>query len=157
MKRSLAAWMLVLLVLAGGAGVAAHAEPSDLPERGPGTGFGLEACAGMQGALSYYQIGVLLPKINDRLFLALSARLASSLTWATFIDYDTKEAISFHPLVASGVLSFGGVSPLIYDALRMYGGMDLLLGYSFMPYDSADYGVPNLIGENLTFARRCCG
>jgi hypothetical protein len=55
-------------------------------------------------------------------------------------------------MVASGVLSFGGVSPLLYGAVRMYGGTDLLLGYSFMPYDSAIYEVPNLIGDNLTFA-----
>ena len=34
----------------------------------------------------------------------------------------------------------------------MYGAMDLLLGYSFTPYDSLIYGTGNLIGKNLTFA-----
>jgi hypothetical protein len=35
---------------------------------------------------------------------------------------------------------------------RMYGGMDILLGHSFTPYDSLIYGTGNLIGRNLTFA-----
>jgi len=39
----------------------------------------------------------------------------------------------------------------VNDELRVYGGGDLLLGYSFTPYDSYAYGVDNLIPPNLTF------
>ena len=114
--------------------------------------FGFEFGMGMQGSLSFFQIGLLFPKINDRLFLDIKARICSSITWATFIDMETGEAVSFHPVVAAGIISFGGCSPLIYDCIRMYGGMDLLSGYSFTPYDSVIYEVDNLIGDNLTFA-----
>ncbi len=82
----------------------------------------------------------------------MKARLLSSLTWATFINMQTGDSVSFHPDVIGGVVSFGGVSPMIHDMLRMYGQSDILLGYSFMPWDSAIYGVGNLIGDNLTFA-----
>jgi hypothetical protein len=118
----------------------------------PGTGFGLEASAGIQGILSFFQLGVVFPRIKGSLFLALSARMASSLTWATFYNMDTMETVSFHPVLAAGVLSFGGSSPLLYGVVRMYGGTDLLLGYTFTPYDSAIYGIGNLVGDNLTFA-----
>ena len=84
--------------------------------------------------------------------VGVKARMLSSLTWATFINQKTLEAVSFHPDVIGGVLSFGGCSPLLYGLLRMYGGSDILLGWSFTPWDSALYGVGNLIGDNLTYA-----
>jgi hypothetical protein len=118
----------------------------------PGSGFGLELCMGMQGILSYFQLGVQFPRIKGALFFGLGARMASSLTWATFHNLETDELVSFHPVMAAGVLSFGGSSPLVYNVLRMHGGMDLLLGYSFTPYDNAIYGTGNLIGDNLSFA-----
>lgn len=55
-------------------------------------------------------------------------------------------------LAAAGVLSCGGYSSPIYGCVRMYGGTDFLIGYSFTPYDSLIYGTGNLIGANLTFA-----
>jgi hypothetical protein len=124
------------------------------PLRGSEAPFGFEACAGTQGILSYFQLGVVFPRLgSSALFLGVGARLASSLTWATFINMeDTTEMVSFHPVVATGVLSFGGSSPLLFGALRMYGGFGLHLGYTFTPYDSAIYGVGNLVGDNLTFA-----
>jgi hypothetical protein len=128
-------------------------ENKDSPgQQKPGNKFGFEFGMGIQGSLSFFQIGVLFPKINNRLFLDVKARICSSVTWATFIDMETNEAVSFHPVVAGGIISFGGCSPFIYDCIRMYGGMDLLLGYSFTPYDSVIYEVDNLIGDNLTFA-----
>ena len=117
-----------------------------------GNSFGFEMSMGIQGSLSVFQLGILFPKINGHLFLDIKARFCSSLTWATFIHMETEEWVSFHPVVAAGIISFGGCSPVIYDCLRMYGGTDLLLGYSFTPYDSAIYETGNLIGDNLTFA-----
>jgi hypothetical protein len=76
----------------------------------------------------------------------------SSLTWATFINRSTGEAVSFHPDVVGGVLSFGGSSPLLRDTFRAYGGTDVFVGYSFTPWDSAIYGTGNLIGANVTVA-----
>ena len=41
---------------------------------------------------------------------------------------------------------------MIHGIFKMYGGMDLFLGYSFTPYDSAIYETGNLIGDNLTYS-----
>jgi hypothetical protein len=157
MKRMATAAMILVLGLWG---VTAAPAGSPAPTAGAETAgkaaeprIGIEACAGIQGILSFVQLGVRFPGLgNSPLFLGVGARLASSLTWATFIDMDTAESVSFHPVVASGVLAFGGASPLLYDAVRMYGGIDLHLGYTFTPYDSAIYGTGNLLGDNLTFA-----
>jgi hypothetical protein len=51
----------------------------------PGFEFGI----GMQGAFSYMEAGVVLPKIAGSLFLSLKARAMSSFTWATFINQQT--------------------------------------------------------------------
>ncbi len=117
-----------------------------------GNTLGFEVGAGMQGAFSYMEAGVVFPKIGDSLFLSLKARVMSSFTWATFINQQTKEAVSFHPVVVGGVVSFGGCSPVLRDFIRMRGSADILLGWSFTPYDSLIYRVGNLIGDNLTFA-----
>jgi hypothetical protein len=118
----------------------------------PGASWALEASAGTQGILSFEEVGVRLPLIGGSCFIGLSARLLSSLTWATFTNLRTGATVSFHPDVVGGVVSFGGVSPMFHDTFRMYGQSDLFLGYSFMPWDSAIYGVGNLIGDNLTYA-----
>lgn len=144
MKRSVVVLVAVLLA----AGVSTPAFTEDAQEKSRG----LEFSMGMQGILSFEEIGVRLPVIGDSFFIGVKARLLSSLTWATFINMQTGDSVSFHPDVIGGVVSFGGVSPMIHGVLRMYGQSDLLLGYSFMPWDSAVYTVGNLIGENLTFA-----
>jgi hypothetical protein len=54
--------------------------------------------------------------------------------------------------VIGGAVSFGGYSPLFYDCVRMYGGVDLFIGHSFTPYDSWFRQTGNLIGDNLTYA-----
>jgi hypothetical protein len=115
-----------------------------------GDGVAVQVSIGIQGSLSYAEAGVILPPIGDTVTIGLKARAMSSITWATFIHQDGR-AVSFHPVVVGGVISVGGTSPLFKDTYRMYGGMDLLLGYSFTPYDSLVYKTKNLIGENLTF------
>lgn len=74
----------------------------------------------------------------------------SALTWATFINEDTKESVSFHPVTLAGVISFGGTSPLIKEIFQPYGALEVLAGYSFTPYDSMIYGRENFLGDNLT-------
>jgi len=106
---------------------------------------------GTQGSLSFFEVGVAFPSLGDSTFVALKARMMSSLTWATFIHHNG-ESVSFHPVTAGAVVSIGGASPMIEDVYRMYGGMDLLLGYTFTPYDSAIYKTGNLVSKNLTFA-----
>lgn len=117
----------------------------------PGTGFGFEFGAGLAGSMSYVEAGVVLPKINDRVFIDVKARAMSAITWVTFRNMDTAEIVSFHPVVVGAILSTGTVGPIINDELRVYGGSDLFVGYSFTPYDSAFYDVGNLIPPNLTF------
>jgi len=138
----------VWLLLAAGTALC-ESSGSATPARG--TGLGFELSTGTQGAFSFMQAGILLPRIRGKLFMDVKVRYMSALTWATFIHKDTGESVSFHPVVATGVFSFGGYSPMIYGCVRMYGGSDLLLGYSFTPYDSLIYGTGNLIGQNLTF------
>ena len=117
----------------------------------PGTGFGITIGAGIAGSLSFFEVGVTLPKINDKLFLDIKLRWMSSITWVTFVNMETSETVSFHPVVVGAVVSVGTVGPIMNDELRVYGGSDILLGYSFTPYDSLAYGVGNLIPPNLTF------
>jgi len=117
----------------------------------PANGFGVTVGAGMAGSLSFFEVGVMLPKINDKVFVDIKLRWMSSITWVTFVNMETYETVSFHPVVVGAVVSVGSVGPLMNDEFRVYGGSDILLGYSFTPYDSLAYGVGNLIPANLTF------
>ena len=117
----------------------------------PGNTLGFVLGAGIAGSMSYFEFGVMLPKINDKVFVDIKVRWMSSITWATFVNMETSETVSFHPVVVGAVVSVGTVGPLVRDELRVYGGSDILLGYSFTPYDSLAYGVGNLIPPNLTF------
>ena len=117
-----------------------------------GTGLGIEFGAGIAGSMSYVEVGVVLPKINDKVSIDVKARAMSAITWVTFRNMDTGDIVSFHPVTVGGVLSTGTVGPIINDELRVYGGSDLFFGYSFTPYDSAFYDTENLIPPNLTFA-----
>jgi hypothetical protein len=117
----------------------------------PVDGFGITIGAGLAGSLSYFEVGLMLPKINDKVFVDIKLRWMSSITWVTFVNMETSETVSFHPVVAGAVVSVGTVGPLMNDEFRVYGGSDILLGYSFTPYDSLAYDVGNLIPPNLTF------
>lgn len=141
--KRLAALAATLLIV-GGSSAAALGETA-----------AFQFSVGTQGVLSFAEVGVSLPPIGGGVVLGLKARVMSSLTWATFTHQDGR-SVSVHPVVAGGVLSCGGSSPLFEDTYRMYGGMDLLLGYSFTPYDSLIYRTGNLIGRNLTFALWGC-
>jgi hypothetical protein len=79
-------------------------------------------------------------------------RAMSAITWTTFVNKDTGETASFHPVVVGALLGVGSVGPMVNGELRMYGGSDFFLGYTFTPYDSHFYDTANLIGPNLTFA-----
>jgi len=117
----------------------------------PGDSLGIQFGAGIAGSMSYVEVGLMLPKFNDKVFVDIKVRWMSSITWVTFVNMETSETVSFHPVVVGAVVSVGTVGPLVNDELRVYGGSDILLGYSFTPYDSLAYGVGNLIPPNLTF------
>jgi hypothetical protein len=118
---------------------------------GQGAGPAFQFSLGTQGILSFEEVGLRLPMLGA-VFMEAKARVLSSLTWATYENMQTHELVSFHPDAICGALSVGGVSPMIAGLLRAYGGMDLLLGWSFTPWDSLIYGTGNLIGDNLTYA-----
>ena len=105
-----------------------------------GNGLGFEFGAGIAGSLSYFETGLTMPKINDTVFVDVKARFMSAITWTTFVNMDAAEPVSFHPVIVCGVVSVGTVGPLVNDEIRVYGGTDILLGYSFTPYDSAPTG-----------------
>jgi hypothetical protein len=117
----------------------------------PGDSVGVQIGAGIAGSMSYFEVGLMLPKFNDKVFVDIKVRWMSSITWVTFVNMETSETVSFHPVVVGAVVSVGTVGPLVNDEFRVYGGSDILLGYSFTPYDSLAYGVGNLIPPNLTF------
>lgn len=148
-KACAAAAMTAALAVASAA-YADEAAIGGLGEKA-GRSLALEFGLGTQGILSYEEVGVRLPRIGKASFVSIKARLASSLTWATFRDLNTGTTVSVHPDVIAGVLSFGGVSPFVSGPVRMYGACDVLLGYSFTPWDSLIYGIGNLIGTNLTY------
>lgn len=118
----------------------------------PGNGLGILFGAGLSGSMSYFETGLMMPKINEKVFINLKVRAMSAITWTTFVNKETNETASFHPVVVGGLISVGSVSPKVNDELRMYGGSDFFFGYSFTPYDSLFYGTGNLIPSNLTFA-----
>ena len=140
MQKSSIIVVLVLVVAAG-----------TLSAQIDGDGFAIEFGAGFAGSLSYFEVGVSLPKINQTVFIDIKARMMSAITWTTFVNMETSETVSFHPVVVGGVVSVGTVGPVVNDELRIYGGSDLFLGYTFTPYDSFAYGVGNLVPPNLTF------
>lgn len=118
----------------------------------PGNGLGIKFGAGIAGSMSFLEIGLITPKINEKIFINIKVRAMSAITWTTFVNKDTNETASFHPVVVGGSIGVGSVGPMVNDELRMYGGSDLFLGYSFTPYDSLFYDTANLIPPNLTYA-----
>ena len=105
---------------------------------------------GIQGILSYFEAGLLRTGMGGNKFMGVRAKFMSSLTWATFADEDG-QVVSCHPVVAGGAFTFGGSSPLLHDIFRARGGTDILLGYTFTPYDNLFYHTGNLVGDNITF------
>ena len=145
MRIQKAVWTVGIMVLA--ASLSAAEYPADA-----GSSISIEFGMGTQGIMSYEEVGIRVPVGSGGFTIALSGRFMSSLTWATFTNLDTGDSVSFHPDIVAGVMSFGGASPLLHGMLRVHGATDILLGYSFTPWDSAIYGVPNLIGPNITYA-----
>ncbi len=115
-----------------------------------GSGIGLELGMGIQGILSYFEAGLLRTGLGGNKFIGVRAKTMSSLTWATFVDEDG-QVVSCHPVVVGAAFTFGGTSPLLHSMLRARGGTDILLGYTFTPYDNLVYQTGNLIGDNVTF------
>jgi hypothetical protein len=143
MKKAL----LVIVVMT----LAAVPAAAEIDTLNAGRSLGLEFAPGMMGSLSFMQAGVTLPTIGKSFQIGIKARMCSSLTWATFINQETGEQASFHPVTAAGVISFGGSGPILHGFMRPYGATDILAGYTFTPYDDLIYGTGNLIGPNLTF------
>jgi hypothetical protein len=143
--------MVILLTLVRLTNLAFASDEVPKPESW-GRTSAIEFSTGTQGILSFAEVGVRSPMMGRSMFVDLKVRFLSSLTWATFIHLETGESVSFHPDVVGGVVSFGGYSPMLYGVLRMYGQVEIFLGYSFTPWDSAIYGTDNLFGDNVTYA-----
>ncbi|MFC2137764.1 hypothetical protein ACFLTE_06280 [Bacteroidota bacterium] len=124
---------------------------TDSVETQKGKSLNFEITTGLQGSLSFFQIGINLPQFIDHFVIGIKFREMSSLTWATFINEQTKESVSFHPVVLGGVICFGGTNDLVLNTFRQYGACEILMGYSFTPYDNMIYNTGNLIGSNTTF------
>jgi len=115
-----------------------------------GKGFNIEVTTGFQGSLSFGQVGINLPQFVDNFVIGLKFRGMSSTTWNTFIHEQTKESVSFHPVVVAGIVSFGGTNLMVGNSFRAFGTCEILFGYSFTPYDDMVYNCGNLIGSNTT-------
>ncbi|MFC1503985.1 hypothetical protein ACFL6D_01060 [Spirochaetota bacterium] len=113
--------------------------------------FGFELSTGIQGIFSYYEVGLCFPNlIRKNFYMDFKARYMSSLTWATFKD-EHGDVYSVHPTVVAGIVSFGGFSPIFHNNLKAYGGCDIMVGYSFTPWEDLIYKTGNLFGENMTY------
>lgn len=160
-------WFLLTLgcgLVLGSPGLAQEDFDDDLepPEPTPGVaaptvglaapeGFGFELGTGIYGALSFAEAGVVFPQLFPHMRSGLKLVGMSALTWASFTNLDTGESVSLHPMVLGAVLSVGGHSDMIHGFMRMYGGVELLLGTTLTPYDSYFYDRDNLIGDNVTY------
>ncbi len=116
-----------------------------------GTGWGWQIGTGINGSLSYFETGIMFPRINETVFINVKIKAMSAITWTNFTNMETGESVSFHPAVVGGCITMGGGSRLIEDFFKVYGGTDIFLGYSLTPYDSFFYKVGNLFPSNLTF------
>ena len=117
----------------------------------PGNSWGIAFGSGIQGILSTFEAGIKFPPINKSMKVGVYGRWLSSLTWATYVKNDS-EYVSFHPSVIGGAVSVGGSSPMLRGFLKPYGAFEVLLGYSFTPWDNLVNHTGNLIGKNLTYA-----
>jgi len=113
--------------------------------------IGFEVTTGLQGTLSFAQIGINYNPPNQNFWIGTKFRAMSCINWVTFINQETSEEVSFHPTVLAGIVTFGGTSMHITDLFRGYGYVELMLGYTSTPYDSYFYDVPNLVGKNTTY------
>ena len=113
--------------------------------------IGFEISTGLQGSLSFAQIGVNYSPSKYNFRIGVKFREMSSITWVTFIDMETKESVSFHPFILAGILTMGGSSMQWKNNFRVYGYSEILIGHSSTPYDSYFYDEPNLIGKNVTY------
>lgn len=115
---------IFVFIAMGGSGLAAQ---------NPGTGFGVQFAAGIAGSLSYFDLGIVFPKINERIFINVAARAMSAITWTTFINKDTGDSVSFHPVVIGGVIGVGGgfKSLIVDDKENMYAVASSWLGSGF--------------------------
>ena len=59
----------------------------------------------------------------------------NSITWGTFVNMETSETISFHPVAVGAVVRVATIGPLVNGEFRVYGGSEILLGHSFAPHD----------------------
>ena len=113
--------------------------------------IGFEISTGLQGSLSFAQIGANYSPSKHNFRIGVKFREMSSITWVTFIDMETKESVSFHPFILAGIITMGGSSTYWKDNFRVYGYTEVLIGHSLTPYDSYFYDEPNLIGKNVTY------
>ncbi len=115
-----------------------------------GKKMNLDISTGFQGSLSFGQVGINLPQFIDNFVVGFKFRGMSSTNWTTFIHEETKQSVSFHPVVMAGVITLGGTNQFAGDAFRVFGNCELLVGYTFTPYDNMVYKCGNLVGDNIT-------
>lgn len=113
--------------------------------------LGFEITTGLQGSMSFAQIGAKYSPSKHNFWIGLKFREMSSITWVTFIHMETNESVSFHPFILAGIITMGGSSMQWKDNFKVYGYSEILIGHSSTPYDSYFYNVSNLIGKNVTY------
>ena len=79
---------------------------------GAGGGIGFQFGTGIAGSMSYLEIGLIMPKIKEKVFINIKVRAMSAITWTTFVNKDTNETASFHPVVVGALLGVGSVGPM---------------------------------------------
>lgn len=128
-----------------------HSQTVNSERNTPEKRFAFEVSTGLQGSLSFAQVGLNYFPKNPNFWIGAKIRGMSSITWVTFINQDNQESVSFHPTVLAGTITVGGSSLARGGIYRVYGYSELLIGHTSTPYDSYFYDTPNLVGKNITY------
>lgn len=140
---------LSISMLAPSRAIAEEAAPAgeavEATQPGPvrtGPGVGLDVSAGLIGVFASVNVGLLFPKLGERVQLGLRASWSMPAVEVAHEDIDD-EVISYLPWMITGGLFVHAGSGVIRDLVRVYFGAELVAGATFATRSG-------LIGDNVT-------
>lgn len=108
-----------------------------------GPGMGLDVSVGLIGVYAPVNVGVIFPKLGERVHLGLRATWAMPAVTVAHDNAAGTEVVSYLPWIVTGGLFVNAGSHVIRQLLRVYFGAELYAGTTFAT-------APGLIGPNVT-------
>jgi hypothetical protein len=108
-----------------------------------GPGMGLDVSVGLIGVYAPVNVGVIFPKLGERVHLGLRATWAMPAATVAHDNAAGTEVVAYLPWIVTGGLFVNAGSHVIRQLLRVYFGAELYAGTTF----ATD---PGLIGPNVT-------